>query len=222
MDVVLIIEFIESINKIAVVAFFLTSIFVAYEVYLLIKQKKKEEKPVIPEFKGDQSYGQIKVATVKPKEEKKIYRRPNTKLIIILIVLMVFFAVVYLVGLSVKGRNSFKGGVSEGAGSATIASQGIEIYSPVWQKIEEDEFASFQGGEKIFIGIKTIPRVDIDKARIRVNSDQWRIEDETSALKKELNLYYIEYQVATGQSQLKIEAQLHSASEDWLAEQDEK
>lgn len=217
MDVILLIEFIESVNKIAIVAFLVTLIIVGYEIYLLIKEKKKEEKPVIPEFRGDQSYGEVKVANVKKTEEKTIYRKSNTKLIVILIVLMVFFAAIYIGGLLIKGEGLDNELSSRRA--RVIRSAGIKLYSKDWVEISEAEYTNFKG-KNIFIGVKDITGSDIDKARIRVNSDQWELEDETSKLNSDHNVYYISYKVATDAAQLKIEAQLHRKEHGWLTEQD--
>ena len=75
-----------------------------------------------------------------------------------------------------------------------------------------------QFGKKIIIGIQTIVEADIDRARIKINTKDWQISDITTLFNPQLKVYYREYIVATGTAQLKIDAQLHSASDGWLGE----
>jgi len=213
--------FIKSINKIAMAAFVITSIFVGYEINLLIKEKRAKKKPSIPEFKIDQKYGQVKMATsVTPKEKKEFYQKPNPRLIIFLIILMFLFGTLFLVGALIKEEktNSNLSNISPTPLIKIVSSPGIKIYNEKWEEIPDEKLTLLKDGDRIFIGIKKILGVDNDKARIRVNADQWAIEDEAVNLNQELNLFYREYQIATSESRLKIEAQLHLPKEGWLGE----
>lgn len=214
------IVFIKSINKIAIIAFFITFFLVCFEIYLLIKEKKREEKPTIPDFKTNQKYGKIKAATVlKIKKEKPIYKKANPKLVIVFVVLMILFGGLFLIGRLVETDGSEKSRIIPSPPAKTVTSEGIKIYNQKWKEIPDERLPFLKGGDKILVTIKNIPGVDIDKARIRINSDKWRLSDEVTDLNKRLNVFYKEYQIATGEKRLKIEAQLHSLKDGWLAEE---
>jgi hypothetical protein len=82
----------------------------------------------------------------------------------------------------------------------------------------DSKLKALESGYKVFIGVKNISGIDIDKARIRINADKWNLEDETSKLEIKTGLFYKEYQIATNETKLKIEAQLHSQTEGWLGD----
>lgn len=215
--------FIQSINKIAIITFFMTSILVIFEIYLLIKEKKTQEKPLIPEFKTDKKYKKYEkikpVLVIKKEEEKRVYQKPNLKLTVIFIIFMFFSGIIFLLGkltFNQPSKNQLK--INPTPMVKTVSSPGIKIYNENWEEISEEKLSSLKPGDKIFIGIKTIIGVDIDKARIKINSDKWMPEDEVANFNQKLNLFYKEYQIATDESQLKIEAQLHSQKEGWLGE----
>ncbi len=213
--------FIKSINKIAIIAFVITFFFICYEIHLLIKEKKTKRKPIIPEFKVDQKYGRVKVAKlVTKKEEKEFYQKSNPRLIIFLIILMFLFGGLFLTGILVKEENVNPNlsNVSSTPLVKVVSSTGIKIYNEKWGEVPDEKLTFLKGGDKIFIGIKNIFGVDNDKARIRINTDKWIAEDETVDLNQEFNLFYKEYQIATDETKLKIEAQLHSRKEGWLGE----
>lgn len=213
--------FIKSINKIAIVAFAITFFFICYEIYLLIKEKKTKRKPIIPEFKVDQKYGRVKIATlVTKKEEKEFYQKSNPRLIIFLIILMFLFGGVFLLGIVVKEENVNPNlsNVSPAPLVKIVSSPGIKIYNEKWEEVPDEKLTFLKDGDKIFIGIKNIFGVDTDKARIRINADKWVEKNETGDLNQKFNLFYKEYQIATNETKLKIEAQLHSRKEGWLGE----
>jgi hypothetical protein len=217
MDIII---FIKSINKIAVAAFFITFFLVGFEIYLLIKEKKTKEKPSIPEFKSNQRYGEIKAATVKKiKEEKAIYKKPNLKLMIVFIILMFLFGGLFLIGRLVKVENNKRPqNMISSSVTKTLTSAGIKIYNEKWEEISDDKLSFLKKGDKILVAIKNIAGADINKARIRINSNKWQPEEEITNLNQELNIFYKEYQIATNETQLKIEAQLHSQKDGWLGE----
>ncbi len=213
--------FIKSINKIAIMAFAITFFFICYEIYLLIKEKKSKKKLVIPEFNVDQKYGQVKMAKLAiKKEEKGFYQKSNPRLIIFLIILMFLFGGLFLAGILIREENANLNlsNVLPTPLVKVVSSPGIKIYNEKWEEVPDEKLTFLKGGDKIFIGIKNIFGVDNDKARIRINNNKWVLENETVNLNKELNLFYKEYQIATNEMQLTIEAQLHSYKEGWLAE----
>lgn len=212
--------FIKSINKIAIFSFFITFFLLCFEIYLLIKQKKRKKNPFIPEFKANRQYSQLKPAVIiKSKEEKTIYKTPNLKLTIVFFILMLIFGGLFVVGRVIEQEpNRSSLAPTPSFILKTVTSAGIKIYNEKWEEIPDEKLSFLKGGDKIFVGIKSILGADVDKARIRINSDQWTKEDEVSNFNQKLNLFYREYQIATEETKLKIEAQLHSKENGWLAE----
>ena len=101
-----------------------------------------------------------------------------------------------------------------------VSSAGLKVFDKNWTEIKNDGKvqAQIKPGEVVYIGIQTIEEADIDRARIKVNEANWEIKDITTTLNPKLKVYYKEYPVATGTAQLKIDAQLHSASDGWLGD----
>jgi len=77
---------------------------------------------------------------------------------------------------------------------------------------------NIRSGEVIYIALENISGSDIDRARIRVNTDSWSISDETDLYNSQKKIFYRQYQVASNESVLKIEAQLHSRADGWLGQ----
>lgn len=211
-------NFLLSINKIAVFSFLLALALVIYEIYLLIKQSQ-QKKIVIPNFENEKFFKKNRsIFSVKKEEKKAIYQRPSLPLLFLGISLLIVFGFVLLIG-SFNREKKNSSVVSSSAVIKTIASSGIKIYNLNWQELNEEELKNLKPGDKIIIGIKTIPQADIDKARIKINKDQWQLTDETEVkFNKNLGVFFREYQIASGEHQLKIEAQLHSVKEGWLGE----
>jgi hypothetical protein len=99
-----------------------------------------------------------------------------------------------------------------------ISSAGLKVYDTEWNEIENKQKDKAKPGEKLYIGIQTIIEADIDRARIKINERDWQIAHISTLFNPQLKVYYREYIVATGTAQLKIEAQLHSASDGWLGD----
>jgi hypothetical protein len=99
-----------------------------------------------------------------------------------------------------------------------ITSDGILIFDENFNLLKDEELNKLEPQKKIIVGIKTLEGTDIDKARIRINKNIWQPEDETKKFEKKNKVFYIEYRPASDESRLKIEAQLHSRSDGWLAE----
>jgi len=92
------------------------------------------------------------------------------------------------------------------------------MYNEKWQELSEEEIKTIRPGTKIIIGIEKINDQNIDMARIKINQGAWDEKSITSHFNQEKNVFYREYQVATNDAFLKIEAQLHSRTEGWLGE----
>jgi hypothetical protein len=99
-----------------------------------------------------------------------------------------------------------------------IQSAGIRIFDTNWREIDNKGNVKTKPSDMIYVGIQTIVEADIDRARIKINEKEWQIADITTLFNQQHKVYYKEYVVATGTAQLKIEAELHSASDGWLGE----
>jgi len=216
------IDFLVSINKISLIIFVITFAILIYEYRLLKKEGKKGKTPKIPQFSDTYASSFQKDAKVMIFEEKEVkFTRHSPKLFFFLVIITLFFALLTLIGFFSKSEEvSFSPKLTPTPiiEEKVVASEGIEIFDENFNLLKEEKLVALQPGQKIIIGIKTIPQADIDKARIRVNKDFWEIEDETNKFNQKNQVFYIEYQLATDESKLKIEAQLHSLKEGWLGE----
>jgi type II secretory pathway component PulC len=217
------IEFLISINKISLIIFFITLGVLVYEYRLLKKEKKREKQPKIPQFNdtfASSFQKSEKVMVFEEKQEK--FTRHSSKLFILLIVVTLFFAVITLIGFFSKEGSEVSRPQNPQPTSIVeekiVTSDGIEIFDENFNSIKENELSELSPEKKLIFGIKTITGADIDKARIRVNKNFWEIGDETNKFNEKNQVFYIEYQLATDEVKIKIEAQLHSANEGWLGE----
>jgi len=204
------INILSSVNRISILAFFAIFAFLIYEIILFRKQR-----PKIPKFDGKSlpSLDQSQNIVV---EEKKTDLKPNMKPLVISFLLMVIFGVVFLLTYS----NINKAKIENNNNPFNfVTSKGIKIYDQSWQELKNNlEANKLKAGDRIFIGLETINEADIDRARIRVNEDQWQTEQITTNFNKEKQLFYKEFFIGSGESRLKIEAQLHSINDGWLGE----
>lgn len=208
-----IVQILISVNKISLVAFLGTLLFFVYEVFLFIKDKKRRIKPVIPQF---DSTVKIPVGTqnvVVTKEEILPKSSKNQVLILVLFVLLTIFGGITVYSLYEESLQSKS--INPSITVNEVHSQGIKLFDSDWNEIKG---GNVNPGATIIIGLETIPNVQIDRARIRVNDTVWKLEHITNQFNKENNVYYTEYTVATGEQKLKIEAELHSPQDGWLGD----
>jgi len=216
------IDFIVSINKIALFAFIVVLGFLVYEVKKMIDERKKSEKPVVPQFedtiqgspKASMNNTPLPPSVVLPKKPE----RGSSALMIgigatTLLIVVGIMVVTYNTNLKKQ-----EGETAQVPIIREISSAGLKVYDENWNEIEKKKKDKAKPGEKLYIGIQTIVEADIDRARIRVNERDWQIAHITTLFNPQLEVYYKEYIVATGTAQLKIEAQLHSASDGWLGD----
>ncbi len=214
------ISVLTSFNKISLVAFFITLGFIIYEIKLFKQEAIKETKPLIPDFKENQSSNlpnATKVVVVE--ENKEFFNKPSRLPLFIAVIFLLFFGAIFL--LSVVRPQLQKNSSSNLALTPIItytSSKGIKVFDNGWVELSEQELHQLKEGQDIIIGIDTLKDLDIDKARIRVNNTQWLSEDVTEDLNSLYNVYYKGYTVSTGESSLKIDAQLHSKTDGWLGE----
>ncbi|PIS16075.1 hypothetical protein COT62_00345, partial [Candidatus Roizmanbacteria bacterium CG09_land_8_20_14_0_10_41_9] len=86
------------------------------------------------------------------------------------------------------------------------------------RELTDLEVSKLKGGDRILIGIETIKNVDVDRARIRVNETEWKLNHITLNFDSQKSIYYKEYSISSGAASLKIEAQLHSLKDGWLGD----
>ncbi|MFA5769900.1 MAG: hypothetical protein WC894_00200 [Patescibacteria group bacterium] len=98
------------INKISLFAFFITTLVVAYQIYVLKKEKTKEQTPSIPDFKEKNNLNEVANFTSLPsyltkKDLKKVNYSKLVFLIISLLTVMVVIFVVFLIRQNNSSRN---------------------------------------------------------------------------------------------------------------------
>lgn len=98
------------INKVSLLAFFITTLVVGYQIYILRKEKNKEQTPSIPDFKEGNSFNMVANFTSLPssllKKETTIanYSKPVFLVISLLTIIVVIF-VVSLIGKNNSSNN---------------------------------------------------------------------------------------------------------------------
>lgn len=215
-----IMKILSSFNFVTVIAFFITLSFIIYEVYLFKKETLKKAKPQIPEFKGNTiDTPAISTKVISSNKVNVRVEKPSILPIIIGFVFLIIFAFVSMIGIFVqKNKISESTKVQPTPIIDFVSSKGVKIFSPDWEEISNDILGILTPDTLIIIGIETIDKIDIDKARIRVNNDKWLTEAITVDFNKEKRVYYKEYVIGTSDAELRIEAQLHSKSDGWLGE----
>lgn len=208
--------FLKSVNRIAIVAFVATLGFIIYEVYLLLRAKKRNAPPSIPEFKANTIFTQMKTANKPFAETPKslvAVRSEKKNIVIILLLTLVLIFLAFFVVFYNQNNQSTQQSVKT---VSVVTSDGIKLFSQDWKEIDAASLQNRGTNETIYITIATIQDIPIDKARIRINSSEWTPTDETTRLKD--NYFYREYRLPKDQYTLNIEAQLHSKSDGWLGE----
>jgi len=216
------IDFVVSINKIALFAFFAVLGFLIYEIKKMVDDKKKKENPVVPQFNDKIQVpptAAMKGALPIPLAPAKKNEKEGSPLPMIIIGTTSLIGVAVLIYISYN-TNLKKQKIAMTAVPIVreISSAGLIVYDAKWVDIESKKNNKATPGEKLYIGIKTIVEADIDRARIKINASDWQISDITTLFNPGQKVYYREYIVATGTAQLTVDAQLHSASDGWLGD----
>jgi len=212
-----VIYFLTSINKLSLIAFLFTLGFLIYEIFLFKKEARQRTKPKIPNFQENIN-PQLNQAQIINTEKSTKITRPNNLALIISIFFVILFGFSAYLGFTQTKKKAVNLTPAPTPIIDFITSKGIKIYNEESEPIAEDLLKNIQAGEEIIIGVETIPTADIDRARIRVNKQEWENEDITLNYSDKLKVYYIKYKVASDESKLKIEAQLHSLDEGWLGD----
>lgn len=101
------------INKVSLLAFFITTVVVGYQIYLIKKEKTKEQAPKIPDFKEKTNFNVVANYTSLPnsltkKELKKVNYSKLVFLIISLLTIIVIIVVISLVNKNSPNNNQAK------------------------------------------------------------------------------------------------------------------
>ncbi|KKP86578.1 MAG: hypothetical protein UR89_C0019G0012 [Candidatus Roizmanbacteria bacterium GW2011_GWA2_35_8] len=203
------------LNKFSLTAFFITFLVLGYQIYSLKKESNlNKNNPIIPDFKEDLKVPSLNYTEIKP-EKLTVNKKINNKLIILLLITV---GVMVLIFKTVIFKNS-KVNQETVADSVIkfISSSGIKIYTLDWAELKISEIKKFKGGENIIITIETVPDENVDNARFKINQKNWD-EKQKVLYNKERKVFFLYHIIATGESFLKIEAQLHSKTDGWLGD----
>ena len=215
-----IINLLNSLNKISLIAFLVTFIFLAYQFYLFKKEISREKnKPKIPDFNENVTNFSQK-AKVLVTEKNISYKKSSKSTIIISFFLLVIFGIVFFLGIinSKTLLNQGEKNISPSPIMKLVASKGIKIYNQNWVELMDKELLKLQPGKTIIIGIESIDKTDVDKARIRINKKNWDETDMAVKFNTGKNIFYREYNISSQEARLNIEAQLHSQADGWLGQ----
>ncbi len=214
-------EFLEAlplINKISLFIFIIISFVLGYEIISLKKEGRKKTLPNIPKFDASQFATPLqmsKMIGVKELQPAAMKKQANYVLYAV-VVLFIIFGTLTIIGFVNRPTSKTTQTVQPTPAVSYLTSKGIRLYDSTWKEIENA--VSLQQGDKVYIGIETVKQVDIDMARIRINEQQWREEQTTTLFNQEHNVFYREYTIASGESRLNIQAQLHSKSDGWITD----
>lgn len=212
------VTFLISLNKISLVAFLITFSFLGYEIYVFTKTNRKKIKPNVPKFQETVTINPIQGETLNNNEDQPVKRSSNL-IIILLIILLIVFGGVTVFGFTNLTKTKLKSQTPTPSITENIInSKGIKILNTDFDPIPDYEVSEATPGGKVIIGVETITDTDIDRARIKINKQEWDMDDITTKFNKKSNVFYIEYIIATGEPNLKIEAQLHSKTDGWLGD----
>lgn len=187
---------------------------------MMFKEKKKKSAIKIPNF--DPKFGdQAKIATTKAMVNNPKRMKSMIRLLVVTTLLLVLFGLMAVFGNYMLSQQSTS--ISSVTPTTSpprielVDSSGIIIFDSNWDKIKLENIA-VTDGDILYVGVETVKNADIDKARIKINKKDWILGDETRAFNKEKQVFYIQYKIATDESSLKIDAQLHSRQDSWLQE----
>ncbi len=212
------INIVQSINKVAVIAFFAILLLIGVEIFMMFKGKKKSLIK-IPDF--DPKFGKAaKVATTTVASGSMPASKSMVRMLVISTLLLILFGLMAVFGHYTLSNREVKNAIPQPVPLPQVElveSDGIIVFGQDWKKIQPQNI-SVTEGEMLYIGVATVKGTDIDKARIKINKPAWELTDETTQFNKQNSVYYVSYTIATSESSLKIDAQLHSKMDGWLEE----
>ncbi|MFA6017320.1 MAG: hypothetical protein WC744_04515 [Patescibacteria group bacterium] len=94
------------INKVSLLAFFITTLVVGYQIYLIKKEKTKEQAPKIPDFKEKTNFNVVANYTSLPNSlTKKELKKVNySKLVFLIISLLTIMVIIFAISLVSKNN----------------------------------------------------------------------------------------------------------------------
>lgn len=215
-----ILQFITSINKISALAFVATLALLIYEVRQLKKTTKKQIKSQLPKFDDQKKTAFMPIIPVIPQQTLSVTtveKKTNHRLMIASVIGgVISLGFISVIGITSFSQNSRASQTGSNASPSEVKSIGLKFFSLSWKELTPAQVGKLEKGTTMYIGIAAIPVKGIDKARIRVNEQSWRLEHETALLSPNGSVYYKEYTIATADARLKIDAQFHSVTEGWL------
>ena len=212
-------SFLVSVNKVALIVGILVTLAIGYELYLMMKRPRKQ-KVQVPDFHETDIKGTnfTPLATKAAPLPQGSGHGQSQLMMYIVIALFILAGIIVAGVIYMRVENSQTTSVVSNKPSVSyIESSGIYLYDSSWNALSDDMFASLKKGDSILIGIKTIDGTDIDKARLRVNQQEWLDTDETTQFDQEHGVYYRSYTIPQEQDAMAIEAELHSAVDGWLS-----
>ncbi len=122
------------INKISLLAFFVTTLAVGYQVYVLKKEKTKEQAPLIPNFQEKNNLSEAANFTSLPNSltRKELKKVSYSKLIFLIISLMTIMVVIFVLAL-IKQNSSVRNEASVNPGIIIVPTPALKaktILSP--------------------------------------------------------------------------------------------
>lgn len=218
-------RYLYSINKLAIFSFIFTLLLIVFEVRLFLQEKRKKKFPQLPSFNQNLKpvFEQEKINgnnTIinNNKNKYRITHRlthrltPRQAIIIILIFVLISIVIIGFVTRQ-KDKINFQSKIL----IKPLSSQGIFIYNRDWKILKEEDLKNLKVGDIIYIGIKTISQdKSIDKARIKINKNNWSKDDEVQDFNEKYQIFFKKYQITSDEAKLIIEAELHSKTEGWL------
>lgn len=207
----------------SLIVFFILLGFFIYEIIAWIRSKKEQDKPVIPDFNPSSfaSKSPIVAATVyKPEkvQQQSFFLNKQFILLVILFVLLLLFGGLTISSFRIQKQVKKVQNNLPQIVTTEISSQGIRLYGMDWKEFTAQTYKNIKKGQKVYIGIETIPEANINYARIRVNNKLWSQNDITMLFNDEKKVYYKEYTIASSEAKMQIDAQLHSVTDGWLGD----
>lgn len=96
------------INKVSLFAFFITTLVVVYQIYILKKEKTKTQTPQIPDFKEGKNLGEVANFTSLPSSLIKKELKPvnYSKLIFLIITLLTIIIIIFVISIIQKNNSA--------------------------------------------------------------------------------------------------------------------
>ncbi len=206
------------VNKFSLVAFVITVLILGFQIYQFKTDSKKNTKaPEVPDFNDKASVPTLNYTRLNlVAEPKKTFTKSSfDQSLVVLIALTILVVIVLVLSLIIR-KNTSISQVPPSPQVQLVSSSGIKVYGPTGQEMTQSEESSLQPGDNITIGIVKTNDPNIDMARIKLNEASWSAADITTAFDNSKNIYYKEFTIASDESSLRIDAELHSKKDGWL------